>query len=243
VTLAEWPRRQAALAQLRVPDPAGPTLSRADEHHLRTVLRAREGEEVVVTDGAGAWAFARVAPGGLERVGEVAHDPAPADTALYLPALKGERAEWAIAKATELGVARVVALNTRRASVRLQGDARERVLARWRRVAAVAAGQCRRTHDLVVEGPVAPADVPADVGVAQSGGSADWRGVRAVAVGPEGGWEPGEWTSERRLLSLGPTVLRAETAAVVAAALVAFGAGGWGLTLGPEPMGNDEGTR
>lgn len=239
---AEWPRRVAALAQLRVADPGAPALSRADDHHLRSVLRAREGEEVVVTDGAGAWALAHVVAGGLERVGDVQRDPAPTPTALYLAALKGDRAEWAIAKATELGISRVVPLVTRRATARLTGEARARVLARWRRVAAEAAGQCRRTHDLVVDEPLGVADVGGDVAVADVGGSPDWRGVTAVAIGPEGGWEPGEWDGSRRRVSLGPTVLRAETAAVVAAALVAFGAGAWGLTLGPADIGNDEGT-
>ncbi len=68
--------------------------------------------------------------------------------------------------------------------------------------------------------------------VADFAGSGDWRGVRAVAVGPEGGWAPGEWETTRRRVSLGPTVLRGETAAVVAAALVTFTNGSWGFTLG-----------
>ena len=243
MTLDQWPRRVAALAQVRVADPRVPVLARADDHHLRTVLRAREGEEVVVTDGAGAWAFARVAPGGLDPVGEVHLDPAPVATTLYLAPLKGERTDWALAKATELGVTRVVPLVARRASVRLSGEARERVLARWRRVAAESAGQCRRTHDLVVADPVSVGDVAPDVAVADVAGSPDWRGVTSVAIGPEGGWEPDEWPAAQRRLSLGPTVLRAETAAVVSAALIAFAAGDWGLTLGSTGMGNDEGTR
>ncbi|MFI5052012.1 MAG: hypothetical protein ACHQBP_03685, partial [Acidimicrobiales bacterium] len=53
----------------------------------------------------------------------------------------------------------------------------------------------------------------------------------------------GVWGAVPRRLSLGPSVLRAETAAVVAAALVAFSAGEWGFTLGVAAMGNDEGTR
>jgi 16S rRNA (uracil1498-N3)-methyltransferase len=63
------------------------------------------------------------------------------------------------------------------------------------------------------------------------GASGDWRGVRDVAVGPEGGWAEGEWDPQRRRVGLGPTVLRAETAGVVAAALLAFQVGDWGLTL------------
>jgi 16S rRNA U1498 N3-methylase RsmE len=59
--------------------------------------------------------------------------------------------------------------------------------------------------------------------------------VRAVAIGPEGGWAPDEWAIDRRRVVLGPTVLRGETAGVVAAALLAFGGGGWGFTMDGQP--------
>jgi 16S rRNA (uracil1498-N3)-methyltransferase len=231
VTHLEWPRRVAALAQFHVADPAAPILEPSDEHHLRKVLRAKIGEEVVVTDGDGSWAICAVNDQGLTRVSDVARDePVPATT-LYLAALKGDHAQWAVAKATEVGVSRVVPLLTTRSVVKLTGDLREKTLARWRRVAREAAGQCRRTYDLVVEDPLGVDDVPTEVAVAEIGASGDWRGVRDVAVGPEGGWAEGEWESSRRRVGLGPTVLRAETAGVVAAALLAFPVGGWGLTL------------
>ena len=79
--------------------------------------------------------------------------------------------------------------------------------------------------------PVAVANVPGDVAVCDFDGSGDWRGVASVAVGPEGGWAPNEWGDQRRRVGLGPTVLRAETAGVLGAALLAFQAGGWGFTL------------
>jgi len=231
VTQLEWPRRVAALAQLHVADPTTPVLERADEHHLRKVLRAKAGEEVVVTDGHGSWAICVVDDRGLSRVSDVARDePVPATT-LYLAALKGDHAQWAVAKATEVGVARVVPLLTSRTEVKFTGDLREKTLARWRRVAREAAGQCRRTYDLLVEDPLRVDEVPREVAVAEIGASGDWRGVSDVAVGPEGGWAEGEWESSRRRVGLGPTVLRAETAGVVAAALLAFQKGGWGLTL------------
>ncbi|MDE3065444.1 MAG: 16S rRNA (uracil(1498)-N(3))-methyltransferase [Acidobacteriota bacterium] len=243
MTLLEWPRRVAALAQFRVPDLAAPALGRDDDHHLRRVLRARDGEEVVVTDGRGSWRLCAVAPDGLVALGDVGTDPAPAPTALYLSPVAGDRAEWALAKATELGVARVVPLLARRAAPRFSGAARAKTLARWRRVAAEAAGQCRRTHELVVDEPVGVGEVPAGVCVADVGGSSEWSGVRAVAVGPEGGWEPDEWGAERRRLSLGPSVLRAETAGVVAAALIAFSNASWGFSVSGGAMGKDEATR
>jgi 16S rRNA (uracil1498-N3)-methyltransferase len=221
----------AALAQFHVADLSTPILQHADEHHLRKVLRAKAGEEVVVTDGQGSWALCVVDDHGLTRVSDVALDEPTTTTTLYLAALKGDHAQWAVAKATEVGVARVVPLLTSRSIVKFTGDVREKTLARWRRVAREAAGQCRRTYDLVVEEPLLVADVPSEVAVAEIGASGDWRGVTDVAVGPEGGWAEGEWESGRRRVGLGPTVLRAETAGVLAAALLAFQTGGWGLTL------------
>ncbi len=223
----------------RVADPARPVLAPPDEHHLRRVLRARVGEEVVVTDGRGAWAICAVAEAGLEPLTGPALDPAPPESVLYLAPPRGERADWAIAKATEVGVSRVVPLVTANLAWRFSGEARAKVLARWRRVAAEAAGQCRRTHDLVIDEPTTPAAVPGDVAVCELTGSAsrDWRGVRAVAVGPEGGWAPGEWGDERRRLSLGDTVLRSETAAVLAGALCVLAGASPGFSLGTKEAG------
>jgi 16S rRNA (uracil1498-N3)-methyltransferase len=221
----------AALGQFHVDDLAHPELGRDDEHHLRRVLRAGRGEEIVVTDGRGSWVLCQVNEAGLERVSEVCLDPLSPETTLYLTPIKGERAEWAVAKATEVGVSRIVPLVSARMVVKFNGEARQKTLARWRRIANEAASQCRRTYDVVIGEPVKVADVPAQVAVAHLAGEGDWRGVRAVAVGPEGGWTSEEWGEERRRVGLGPTVLRAETAGVLAATLIAFQVGGWGFTL------------
>ncbi len=196
-----------------------------------------------MSDGRGGWRICAVTHGGLAASGAPGRDPAPATARLYLCPIKGERAEWAVAKATELGVSHVVPLVSRRLAVRFGGDARAKTLARWRRVAAEAAGQCRRTHDLVIEDPVGVGDVPGDVAVCDPSGSPRWEGVRAVAIGPEGGWASEDWAPDRRRLSLGPTVLRSETAAVVAASLIVFANADWGFSLGEGTMGKDEGTK
>ena len=228
----EWPRRVAALTQLRVNDIDVPVLSRDDDHHLRRVLRAREGEEVVLCDGRGSWRFAKVCATGWDEVGQVFFDEPVARTTLYLAPLKGERGEWAVAKATEVGVSAIVPLLSERLVLKFRGDTRDKVLARWRRIGAESAGQCRRSYDIVIEEPVTPDEVPEEVAVADFTGSGDWRGVRAVAIGPEGGWGSAEWSATRRRVSLGPSVLRGETAAVVAAALVTFTQGSWGFRAG-----------
>jgi 16S rRNA (uracil1498-N3)-methyltransferase len=234
VSHLEWPRRVAALGQFMVQDPERPTLSRDDDHHLHTVLRARSGEEVVVTDGRGAWSLCEVSDSGLTRVTAVHVDPATPETVLYLAPLKGDRSEWAVAKATELGVSRIVPLVSQHLVVKFKGDVRDKIVDRWRRIAREACGQCRRTFEIVIDQPVNAGDVPANVAVADFSGSPDWSGVRAVAIGPEGGWGPEEWAPERLRVALGPTVLRAETAGVVAASLLAFGAGEWGFTINGE---------
>ena len=229
--IAEWPRRVAALAQFHVEDPARPTLARDDEHHLRKVLRAEVGEEVVVTDGQGTWSICEVLDGGLGRVSDVQLDAPTPETTLYLTPLKGDRAEWAVAKATEVGVSRIVPLVAERMIVKFKGEAREKTLSRWRRVAEEASGQCRRTYDVVVGDPVKVREVQPLVAVADLGATGNWAGLRSVAIGPEGGWARDEWDVGRRRVGLGPTVLRAETAGVVAASLLAFQAGSWGFTF------------
>jgi 16S rRNA (uracil1498-N3)-methyltransferase len=133
-------------------------------------------------------------------------------------------------KATELGVHRIVPLMSSRVTVKFRGDVRDKIVARWRRVANEANGQSRRTYDVLIDEPLHVRDVPVNVAFTHFDGASDWNGVHSVCVGPEGGWDEGD-LGEHPRLSLGPTVLRAETAGVVAAALLAFGAGGWGFTL------------
>jgi 16S rRNA (uracil1498-N3)-methyltransferase len=231
VTYLEWPRRVAAIGQFRVDNVEMPMLDTASAHHLRKVLRARDGEEVVVTNGNGSWALCMVDGERLARVSDVHLDPEPPATALYLSPLKGDHGDWAVVKATEVGVRRIVPLISQRGVVKVKGDSREKVLSRWRRLVTEAAGQCRRTYDVIVDDPIAVSNVPDDVAVCDLGASGDWRGLSSVAVGPEGGWAPDEWDPARRRVGLGPTVLRAETAGVLGAALLAFQAGGWGFTL------------
>jgi 16S rRNA U1498 N3-methylase RsmE len=140
----------AAVAQFRVDDPNQPTLNATDEHHLRTVLRARSGEELVVTDGAGAWSLCEVGDHALHRVTPVHIDPPSPSTTLYLSPLKGDRSEWTVVKATELGVHRIVPLMSARVVVKFRGEVRDKIVARWRRVANEANGQSRRTYDVII---------------------------------------------------------------------------------------------
>jgi 16S rRNA (uracil1498-N3)-methyltransferase len=239
VSPLQFGRRVDALAQFRVADPETPVLSDDDRHHLFRVLRARDGDELVVTNGAGAWSFTRVVGGELERVSDVEHDPHEDDVTLYLAPLKGDRSEWAVAKATELGVSTIVPLCAARVVAATRTGQLESAVAKWRRVAAAVAGQCRRTYDIVVTNPVAVSDVPAEVAVCDFAGSGSLDGVRAIAIGPEGGWAPDEWSAERVRLGLGGTVLRGDTAAVAAATLLVQARDGWARRSAATGVGND----
>jgi 16S rRNA (uracil1498-N3)-methyltransferase len=166
-------------------------------------------------------------------------------TVAFVP-VKGDRPEWVVQKLTEAGVDRIVVLGSRRAVVRWEGERRDRAVERLRRVAREAAAQSRRPWLPEVAG-VSELDAlserlaPVPLALAQWGGRAPSLDVPAVAVGPEGGWEPSE-TDGRLLVGLGPRVLRAETAAVAAGLLLcALRDGVVGPVPGPDgpPPGTD----
>ena len=215
--------RADAAAQVFVDDLDRPDATEADLHHLSRVLRLREGEHVVASDGRGSWRLCRVAVGAqLAPLGEVEHEPAPAEPVrVWLPALKGERAEWAVAKLTELGVDEIGLLACDRAVVRPDGAVADRVLARWRRVAREAACQSRRVRLPLIDGPVGLAAAAAAGALrCDLDGIEAPQGSISLAVGPEGGWSEAERALGEPHISLGAAVLRTETAAVTAAVLL-----------------------
>jgi len=222
-------RRSAA--HVVVADVAAPVLDDEARHHLVRVLRLRDGAAVTVTDGAGSWRPCSLAGGAVEPVGEVTVAPrtaAPTTVAVSPP--KGDRLDWLVAKATEVGVDRIVLLDAERSVVRLRAERAERQMERLRRIAVEAAMQSRRVWLPELDGPVPAAEwiARADVSVAEPGGRPIAAGDVSVAIGPEGGWSPHELevVAADRLVSLSSTVLRVETAAVVAAVLMAGAARG-----------------
>ncbi|HVX20146.1 MAG TPA: RsmE family RNA methyltransferase [Acidimicrobiales bacterium] len=232
--------RAAAAAQVLVDDPAAPVLAVPDAHHLSRVLRLRPGEVVVATDGRGRWCRCRYRGGRgrgddvgpdrlLEPDGPVRFEPAPAPsiTVAFAP-VKADRPEWVVQKLTELGVDRIVPLVTARSVVRWDGDRADRAADRLRRVAAGALGQCRRVWLPDVTDPCGlavlasdPVLGPGGLALAQLGGDRPTAATTAVAIGPEGGWAPDELAAATATVGLGPLVLRAETAAVAAGAILA----------------------
>ena len=213
-----------------------------DGHHLQRVRRLEPGERVTAADGYGRWrsyviAAAREGVLDLRAVSELEHEPVLEPGLTVAPSLtKGDRPELVVQKLTELGVDRVVVVEAARSVVHWDDRRAANAMQRLARVAREAGAQSRRARLPVLEGPVAPADIadhpglvvadPAGVAAdalalppAVPGSRAEW----LVAVGPEGGFTDAEldrYAAAPRL-AVGPFVLRAETAAIAAAAALA----------------------
>ena len=207
--------------------------------HLSRVLRVRVGQQFDIS-AEGQVRRASVFSVSDEQVefalGEPIATVEPLRITVLLAIIKFDRIEWAIEKLTELGVAQIIPVAARRTDPHLAAAARKRV-ERWRRIALEAAEQSRRRlppelqvgsfRDALATGGDCklllnenePAVRVCDLLSAES----EIQAV-ALAVGPEGGWTGDEiaafqaaaWQS----VSLGPTILRAETAAVAAVASV-----------------------
>lgn len=209
----------------------------AHAEHLARVLRGRVGQEFDISAG-GRVRRGRIASVTPERVEFDLAEDVPALAApqirLYLAVFKFDRFEWAVEKATELGVTRIVPVIARRTDAHLAAAAVKRV-ERWRRIAREAAEQSRRSAPPEIAEPV-----KLKAALAESGGTgivldesgqgttlkdavASAAGPVLLAIGPEGGWtdeerklfESSGWASA----SLGSGILRAETAAIAALAI------------------------
>lgn len=207
-----------------VADPARPELPDDAVHHLTRVLRLRPGAPIVVADGRGSWAPAVLAgDGAVEPAGPVASVPAPVPALTVAFALvKGAKPELVVQKLTELGVDRIVPFRAERSVVRWDEAKAAKAVARLRAVAARATEQCHRPWlPEVAEVSDLPALVAAGAALADRGGEPVTLAHTTVAVGPEGGWSEGEQALAAPRVRLTDHVLRAETAAVTAGALLA----------------------
>jgi 16S rRNA (uracil1498-N3)-methyltransferase len=218
----------------------------AEAHHLRRVLRLRPGAVVEATDGAGRLYTVRL--GGLDAEGawgviETRTEPvreSPCAITLAQAILKGDRMSWLVQKATELGVTRIIPMETARVVARPATGVTGRH-ARWERISREAVKQCGRVVVPTLTPPRAFAEVLREI----PGQNAAWIfwegggqplaatarevGARArllLLVGPEGGFTSEEVARAEeagaRLVSLGPRILRAESAGLAALALAQF---------------------
>ena len=208
-----------------------------EARHLTRVLRAKVGDTVSLFDGRGREWPARVASLGRDRVEldttEPTVDPVPVSIPLTLAVAlpKGDRQKWMVEKLTELGTARLIPLETTRGVAEATASAQ----ARLERVVIEACKQCGRNTlmEIAAGRPLDRllAEVPADacVVIAHPGGrSLDVAAIPTTAteiialVGPEGGFTDEELGTADRAgvirISLGPHILRVETAAIALAA-------------------------
>ena|SRR5215471_5440895 len=221
----------------------------ADEtQHLRKVLRLRTGDEVFVFDGAGGEFRGEIQSVAREATRVRITDEVTLESesrlnlTMAVALLKGEKFDLIVQKLVELGVNRLVPVITARADVRLRGesDAARRV-DRWRRIVMEATKQCGRTRLLTIE---APSALPSFIAQPQSAGEQrlmfaerlgtsleqligemhDTPKAVTAVIGPEGGWASEEIDQARaadwKIVTLSGRTLRAETAAIVVAALM-----------------------
>jgi len=218
-----------AVAHVFVEDLAQPVLSAEDTHHLALALRLRPGEVVSASDGHGGlrycrWVADASPPTALVPVAEPTFDLPPVPRLTVAFALtKGQHPEMAVQKLTETGVDRIVVIESARCVSRWAEAAQGRQIQRLREVARQAAMQSRRTYLPVVEGVVPFSALAGTEGAALTSpdGTPPDLSSPTLLVGPEGGWTDEELAAVPTHISLGPHVLRAETAAMVAGALLA----------------------
>lgn len=213
-------------------------------HHLGRVLRAQSGQLYELSDGHSVW-LARIETVTRDRVDFLLLEPLPAyiptlQTTLLLSVVKFDAFEWALEKATELGVTRIVPLAADRSEKALLTAAVKRA-ERWKKILYESSQQCRRVQvpalDELAKPVTAFASTSLGVCILLSE-SLDAKSLRDVlsgvhgsaatlAIGPEGGWTDSEFAAARasnfREASLGKLILRTETAVVASLAALNFG--------------------
>jgi 16S rRNA (uracil1498-N3)-methyltransferase len=212
-------------------------------HHLGRVLRAHPGQLYELSDGERVW-LGRIERVGRDLVEFVLLESIPAvkpqlQTTLFLSIVKFDAFEWALEKATELGVNRIVPLAAGRSEKALLAAAPKRA-ERWKKLLLEASQQCRRVQlpslDALSkpESAFASATDGTRVMLSESPAAMPLREVLSgqtshsvvLAIGPEGGWTDAEFAAARaasfKEASLGLLILRTETAVVASLATFNF---------------------
>ncbi|HMK85985.1 MAG TPA: 16S rRNA (uracil(1498)-N(3))-methyltransferase [Steroidobacteraceae bacterium] len=209
----------------------------AAAQHLARVLRIRSGQEIVLFNGDGREHAATIEGVRGSRVTVAVRDSrlvdreSPLAVTLLQSIARGDRMDVIVQKTTELGVARIVPVLSERGVVRLDASQGPLKAAHWRGIAVSACEQCGRNRLPVIEHPRRLLDYlgesrgngPRLVLEPERGASPARQQIGAaveIAVGPEGGFAPGELEAFRIAgfvaVRLGPRVLRTETAAIAA---------------------------
>jgi 16S rRNA (uracil1498-N3)-methyltransferase len=213
-------------------------LPEAQAHYISRVLRMAEGDALQLFDGSGNEFRARLIDVGKKRVvvqidesfaGQV---ESPLQIHLGQGLSRGERMDWAIQKATELGVSEITPIFSDRCEVRLKDERADKRLMHWRQVAISACEQCGRSRVPVIHPPLLLADwlkqTQAELKLVLHPVAEPWASHArpaslAFLIGPEGGLSEAEVQQAQAAgyhsARLGPRVLRTETAPVVALAV------------------------
>ena len=219
-------------------------LPEAAAHHATRVLRLGDGAAVIVFDGGGGEWGGRLRVAGRElRVALADYREPQRESPLRVTLVQalpgGDKMDWVVQKAVELGVAAIRPVQAKRSVMRLSGARMERRVAHWRQVAVAACEQCGRNRlpeiapvlDLTqyLAMPSAENEIRlllAPAGEARLRDLPPPRGPVTLLAGPEGGFDDSEMLAASspaagfRPLSLGPRVLRTETAGLAAIAAV-----------------------
>ncbi|MCC6353644.1 MAG: 16S rRNA (uracil(1498)-N(3))-methyltransferase [Verrucomicrobiae bacterium] len=241
-----------AIDRFHLPDPEATELAGAEAHHCLHVMRHGPGDRIAIFDGRGNEIMAEITSATKDRVAFKAlsrqHTPKPGYGLTLVQAMpKGRPMELIIQKATELGVSRIIPLMSERVVVHLDDERVESRLEKWRGIVIEAAKQCGQNWLPAIE-PVRAAkeffDAPPTAEIAAigslQGGTVSFRALvsefeaahgrrpasAVMVVGPEGDFTPAELNAARRAgyrpVTLGPIVLRSDTAAIFSLSVLAY---------------------
>ena len=222
------------LADLNSIKSDSPLLSREAKDHLK-VIRPKAGERIELFDGEGSSRVFSYSNDGLVPLEPIKAHPKPPELTLFACVTKGQRWDWTIQKATELGVTRIIPVISKRTIVRIAEDESASKVSRWQKIASEAARQSAAKWIPEIANPVTfeksldlVRSTECFVGALLQSppqpimkALARRKGERppAVFVGPEGDFTPEEienLISSATPVSLGNSILRAETAAIYA---------------------------
>jgi 16S rRNA (uracil1498-N3)-methyltransferase len=222
------------------------SLSGEEVHHLQKVLRKKAGDRIQLSDGIGQRFSGRILEINNEQVLVQLEDPLSdlqlnGQITLIHSLIKGERMDWSIQKAAELGVHAFIPLITKRSVVKWDDDKADKKLARWQSISQAASKQCGRSQHMQVNAPMTISELRKNNDAVKI---LFWENAKrscrdflkeqnfdqathiSVLVGPEGGLEEGEVKCAEAAgfvpLSLGSIILRAETASLAAVTLLQY---------------------
>ncbi len=222
------------------------TLDSDESHHLTRVLRLGEGARVFVFDGEGNEWECEVSRIGrreveltlINQLTDVVESPLQLTLAQAL--IKGDKFDWVVQKAVELGVTRIIPLITEHSDIRRKGERVEHRLQRWRRIALEAIKQCGRRRLVEITEPIGFVDFCHNEAgknnlIFSERGGCSLREAASrlgsidqlnLCIAAEGGWGDGELQSAETNgfipVHLGARILRTETAAIAAVVLAQY---------------------